>query len=123
MTPGSMGDPGNYSLERTGSMVRTLVLALALALGGGAPYFGGWVDLLQSMWAADQVEAGNHADPNGVTTYAGSHYDPNGSGAENDAGGMSDPNGNSAESDLGSSFDPNGATSESDAGNHFDPDG
>lgn len=62
-------------------MVRTVLLALALALLGGAPYAG--------IWAA----AGNHCDPNGATTNAGSINDPNGSSAESDAGNMVDPNG------------------------------
>jgi len=62
-------------------MVRTVLLALALALLGGIPYAG--------IWAA----AGNHVDPNGVTTNAGGHFDPNGLSAEGDAGGHADPNG------------------------------
>ncbi len=62
-------------------MVRTALLALALALFGGAPY--------TAIWAA----VGNMADPDGVTTNAGSINDPNGSSADNDAGGMWDPNG------------------------------
>lgn len=61
-------------------MARTVLLALALALSGGAPYFGGLVDLLHANWTAGQVDAG-------------SHYDPNGSGGDNDAGGHFDPNG------------------------------
>jgi hypothetical protein len=64
-------------------MVRTVLLALALALGGGAPYLGGLVDLIDSIWAE------SHYDPNG----AGAHADPNGIGSESDAGGMADPNG------------------------------
>ena len=62
-------------------MVRTALLALALALFGGAPY--------TAIWAA----VGNMADPNGVTTNAGSHFDPDGLSADSDAGSMSDPNG------------------------------
>ncbi|HYU31209.1 MAG TPA: hypothetical protein VEW48_03535 [Thermoanaerobaculia bacterium] len=81
-------------------MVRTVVLALALALGGGAPYLGSVADLLQSMWTTDQVDAGGHFDPNGATTTT------TGSGAEGDLGGMADPNG--AETDAGNHFDPNG---------------
>lgn len=62
-------------------MVRTFLLALALALLGAAPYAG--------IWAA----AGNHADPNGATTNAGNMNDPDGSSAESDAGNMVDPDG------------------------------
>lgn len=62
-------------------MVRIFLLALALALLGGAPYAG--------IWAA----AGGHFDPNGATTNAGSINDPNGSSAEGDAGNHIDPNG------------------------------
>ncbi len=57
-------------------MFRTVLLALALATG---------------MWAADEVDAGNHYDPNGATVDAGSHYDPD--GLATDAGGHVDPNG------------------------------
>ena len=49
-------------------MVRIVLLALALALGG----------LMSPFWAADQVDAGGHADPNGATTDAGNRFDPNG---------------------------------------------
>lgn len=62
-------------------MVRISLLALLLALLGGASYAG--------IWAA----AGNHADPDGVTTNAGGMWDPNGASAEGDAGNMNDPNG------------------------------
>lgn len=62
-------------------MLRTVLLALALALFGDAPYVG--------VWAA----AGGHADPNGVTTNAGDMWDPNDSSAEGDAGSLADPNG------------------------------
>ena len=65
-------------------MIRVVLLALALALLGGVPY----ADLVP-VWAA----AGNHADPNGLTTNAGGHADPNGLSAETDAGNMADPNG------------------------------
>lgn len=74
-------------------MVRTTVLLLALAFAGGAPHLATFVDLLSAVWAADQVDAGNGADPNGAaaTGDAGSGYDPN--GATSDAGGHLDPNG------------------------------
>lgn len=62
-------------------MVRTFLLALALALLGGAPYAG--------IWAA----AGGHFDPNGATTNAGGMWDPNGTSAEGDAGNHADPDG------------------------------
>lgn len=65
-------------------MIRAVLLALALALLGGAPC----ADLLPA-WAA----AGNMADPDGLTTNAGGHADPNGLSAETDAGGHFDPNG------------------------------
>ena len=65
-------------------MIRAVLLALALALLGGASYAG-----LVPAWA----EAGNHADPNGLTTNAGGHADPDGLSAETDAGNMADPNG------------------------------
>jgi len=65
-------------------MIRAVLLALALALLGGAPYAG-----LVPVWAA----AGGHADPDGVTTNAGGHFDPNGLSAEPDAGNHFDPNG------------------------------
>jgi hypothetical protein len=109
MTPGSMDDPGgNQPQERMGSMARTILLALALALGGGAPYLGGFADLFQAIWAAGGVDAGGHYDPNGLRT-------------ESDAGAMADPNGSNAEGDAGGMYDPNGSTA--DAGGHFDPDG
>jgi hypothetical protein len=65
-------------------MIRAVLLALALALFGGAPYAG-----LVPVWAA----AGNMADPDGLTANAGNHFDPNGLSAETDAGGHADPNG------------------------------
>jgi len=60
-------------------MLRTAFLALALALGGGAPYLGSFVHLVTAAWTA-QADAGNHADPNGdtVTGDAGNRFDPNG---------------------------------------------
>ena len=61
-------------------MIRTVLLALALALLGGPPYGG--------IWAAVGM-----SDPNGVTTNAGGMWDPNGSSAEGDAGNMWDPDG------------------------------
>jgi hypothetical protein len=64
-------------------MVRIVLLALALALGG----------LILPFWAADKVDAGNHFDPNGITTDAGGHFDPDGATATGDAGGHADPNG------------------------------
>jgi hypothetical protein len=61
-------------------MVRIAFLALALALGGGAPHLGHLLDLASAVWAADQVDAGGHADPYGstATTDAGNIRDPNG---------------------------------------------
>ena len=73
-------------------MVRTALLALALALFGGAPYAGSLADL-GFVWAAEEGDAGGHFDPNGVTTNAGSHFDPDGLSAESDAGSLADPNG------------------------------
>jgi len=60
-------------------MLRTALLALALALGGGAPYLGGFAHLLSAAWTA-QADAGGHFDPNGGTagTDAGNHFDPDG---------------------------------------------
>jgi len=60
-------------------MLRTALLALALALGGGAPYYGGLVHLVSAVWTV-QADAGNHFDPDGdtVTGDAGGHADPNG---------------------------------------------
>lgn len=74
-------------------MVRTTLLALALALSGGAPWAGGLADLVTAAWAADEGDAGNMADPDGIRTNAGNHADPNGLSAESDAGGHADPNG------------------------------
>lgn len=68
--------------ERIFSMVRTTLLALALALSGGAPWAGSLADLITSVWAADEGDAGNMADPDGIRT-----------NAETDAGGHADPNG------------------------------
>jgi hypothetical protein len=62
-------------------MVRIVLLALALALGG----------LMSPFWAADSVNAGNILDPDGATTDAGGHFDPDGTTA--DAGNHTDPNG------------------------------
>jgi hypothetical protein len=76
-------------------MVHTVLLALALALGGGAPQLCSVFDLVSALWTTDQVDAGNHLDPNGAT----------------------------ASSDAGNILDPNGTTTSSDAGNHLDPDG
>ena len=80
-------------------MVRTALLALALALGGGGPHFGVLLDL---------VSAGGHFGP-GATAKAGNSADPNG--------------GPAATSDAGGSYDPDGATATSDAGNGADPNG
>lgn len=79
--------------ERIFSMVRTILLALALALSGGAPWAGGLADLVTAVWAADEGDAGGMADPDGIRTNAGGHADPNGLGAETDAGGHFDPDG------------------------------
>ncbi len=68
-------------------MIRTALLALALALGGGAFHFG----LLD-----------------GTAAKAGNSYDPNGAAAHRDAGGSYDPDGASANSKAGGSADPNG---------------
>lgn len=65
-------------------MVRTALLALALALGGGGPQFGVLLDL---------VSAGGHFGP-GATAKAGNANDPNGgAAATSDAGNGADPNG------------------------------
>lgn len=74
-------------------MVRTTLLALALALGGGVPWAGGMADLVTVVWAADKGDAGGMADPDGVRTNAGNHFDPNGLNPETDAGNMVDPDG------------------------------
>lgn len=60
-------------------MVRTALLALALAFFGGTPYAGSLADLA-TAWSADTVDAGSLADPNGAS-------------AESDVGNMVDPNG------------------------------
>ena len=75
-------------------MLRTILLALALA--AGAPHLGSLLDVV--------VKAGNNLDPNGATGEAGNHLDPDG-----------------ATTEARSSADPNGATGE--AGNHLDPNG
>ena len=80
-------------------MVRTILLALALALGGGAGGFGNLLQAGWGAWAADapngagrtMTKAGNGADPSGLTTDAGNRTDPNGVTPE--AGGHADPNG------------------------------
>jgi hypothetical protein len=72
-------------------MVRAALLALALALGAGTPHLGGLLDLASAAWAADQVDAGGHADPDGATTDAGNHFDPDGAAAN--AGNVLDPDG------------------------------
>lgn len=64
-------------------MLRTTLLALALALAAGAPHFGSLLDVA--------VKAGNHADPDGATTEAGGRFDPD--GATTEAGNHLDPNG------------------------------
>ena len=69
-------------------MIRTALLALALALGGGAFHFG----LLDGAAAAK----------------AGGSYDPDGAAATGDAGGHVDPNGLAATGDAGTNLDPNG---------------
>lgn len=75
-------------------MVRTALLALALALGGGPPRLGSLLDLVSSLWTTDQVDAGGHADPNGVVTgAAGNILDPDGAATTVDAGNILDPNG------------------------------
>jgi hypothetical protein len=69
-------------------MIRTALLVLALALGGGAFHFG----LLDgAAWA----KAGNSFDPNGAaaTGDAGNNLDPDGAAATSDAGNNLDPNG------------------------------
>ena len=68
-------------------MIRTALLVLALALGGGAFHFG-----LLDEGAAK----------------AGGSYDPNGLAATGDAGGHMDPDGTAAHSDAGNNLDPNG---------------
>ncbi len=65
-------------------MVRTALLALALALGGGGGHFGVLLDLASAVWTAGPVDAmakaGGVNDPNGApaTSDAGNGYDPNG---------------------------------------------
>jgi len=61
-------------------MVRTVLLALALALGGGTLHPGSVLDLVSALWTTDQVDAGGHFDPDGATTSsdAGNHLDPDG---------------------------------------------
>jgi hypothetical protein len=68
-------------------MLRTTVLLLALALAGGAPQLANLARLASTLWAADQVDAGNHFDPNGLD--AGNGFDPDGLKAGNGF----DPNG------------------------------
>jgi hypothetical protein len=69
-------------------MIRAALLALALALGGGAPYFGVLLDLATT-------KAGGHADPNGGSTNGdlGTTLDPDGASANSDAGNHNDPDG------------------------------
>ena len=64
-------------------MVRTALLVLALATGGGASH------LWSFLWV------GNHLDPNGAaaTGDAGGHLDPDGAAATGDVGNGLDPNG------------------------------
>jgi hypothetical protein len=57
-------------------MAPTALLALLLALGGGAPPLGSLPDLVSALWNADKV--GGSYDPNGATTDAGNSADPNG---------------------------------------------
>lgn len=61
-------------------MVRAALLALALALGGGPPHLGSFLDFVSALWTADQADAGGHFDPDGATTDsdAGNHLDPDG---------------------------------------------
>lgn len=61
-------------------MVRTAVLFLFLALAGGAPHLAALVDLLSVAWAADQLDVGGSADPDGATATSdvGGHLDPDG---------------------------------------------
>ena len=61
-------------------MVRTALLVLALAFGGGAPHLGSFVGFVSVVWAADQADVGNHFDPNGAAapSDAVAHLDPNG---------------------------------------------
>jgi hypothetical protein len=74
-------------------MVRATLLALLLALSGGAPWAGGMADLVTAAWAADEGDAGGMVDPDGVRANAGNHADPDGRSAESDAGNMVDPDG------------------------------
>lgn len=67
-------------------MIRITLLALALALGGGAPNLHRLGDLLAAIQAA-----GGHYDPNGATADAGNHFDPNGATVDHHGG--YDPNG------------------------------
>jgi hypothetical protein len=62
-------------------MVRTALLAMALAFGGGA---ASYLDLV-TVWVADEVDAGNIWDPFGGAAVG------NGSDAGNDAGAIWDP--------------------------------
>jgi hypothetical protein len=66
-------------------MIRTGLLALMLALVGSAPHA---LDSL-TLWAAEGLFAGGHADPNGSPEREA--HEPEGSGADNDAGGHWDP--------------------------------
>lgn len=64
-------------------MLRTTLLALALALGTGAPYFGSFWDVVLKAGGSygpngATTEARSGADPDGATTEAGNHLDPNG---------------------------------------------
>lgn len=86
-------------------MVRTALVVLALALFGGAPYAGSLANMAV-IWAADETDAGGHADPDGLTTNAGNHFDPN--GLKMNGGSLADPDGASTGSDAGSLADPNG---------------
>lgn len=72
-------------------MIPTALLALVLALLGGAPRLGNILDLMPVATG----KAGNSFDPNGLaaTGEAGGSYDPDGLAATGEAGSHVDPNG------------------------------
>ena len=76
-------------------MIRATLLALALVLGGGGAQLGALLDAMSSGWTSTALEAGGHADPDGLAapTDAGGMADPDGAAVDSDAGNMADPNG------------------------------
>jgi hypothetical protein len=79
-------------------MFSTALLALMLALGGGAPHLGGLLGLASSA----------RVDSHGAMNKAGTNLDPDGGAAPRDVGTILDPDGMAATNDVGTILDPNG---------------